>query len=439
MFGAQLSEVTAAHVLGLVANAVQEDFDLDFKAQMYGNSDAEKRDLAADVAAMANSAGGVMVLGVEENQHAQASAAPGIAISDEVERRILQVTAGISPAPPVAVRRIPRDDATPGHGFVLIIVPRSLAAPHAVSVNATSLRYPVRHGTTTRYLTAPEVAAAYRQRLLSAAEQPRRAAEAETQAQDFLADEGLWIQVSVTPELAGNLRIDTATLRQVQRELTGRPTSVFSNYSSSPNLRTGHRRLIISGDMHSGPPFKNDVTQLHSDGTGTTAQALWDLNRRATPDQEGEPAQYLVSDEAIIECVISGVLLLTEHARDRAQAAGQALIRVQLLNRTGRSFALGSTRAYGFPEALGGSFAVNELPVAETLADLDDIGSSTVELLVAVHAVLTDVVQSFGVVELAQISDDGRIRRPYWNSQRMPYVQRWAETNKAEITSDQLT
>ncbi|MDQ6848458.1 MAG: ATP-binding protein, partial [Actinomycetota bacterium] len=164
-FGAALSDVTAQHVLELVAGAVHEDFDLDFKAQMYGNGDAEKRDLAADVAAMANSAGGVIVLGVEENEHAQAVAAPGIAISDEVERRIFQVTAGISPVPPIAVRRIPLDASDSGRGFVLVIVPRSLSAPHAVVVNATSLRYPVRHGTTTRYLTAPEVSAAYRQRL----------------------------------------------------------------------------------------------------------------------------------------------------------------------------------------------------------------------------------------------------------------------------------
>ena len=112
MFGDQLSDVTAGACAGAVANAVQEDFDLDFKAQMYGNGDAEKRDLAADVAAMANSAGGVIVLGVEENEHAQASAAPGIAISDEVERRILQVYRRDQPG---AAGRRPPDRARRRH------------------------------------------------------------------------------------------------------------------------------------------------------------------------------------------------------------------------------------------------------------------------------------------------------------------------------------
>lgn len=365
-----------------------------------------------------------------------------IAISDEVERRILQVTAGISPAPPVAVRRLPLEASNPGHGFVLIIVPRSLSAPHAVVVNATSLRYPVRHGTTTRYLTAPEVALAYRQRLLTEAEQPRRAAEAETQGQEFLADGELWLQVSVTPELAGNLRIDTASLRKTQRELSGRPSSVFSNYSTSPNLRTGHRRFIVSGDMHSGPPFKHDVAQLHSDGAGTWAQVLWDLDQRnanaSDAERTGELPTYLVSDEAIVEAAISGALLLAEHARDRAQAAGQGLVRVQLINRTGRTFAFGHTRGHGFPTAWSGSFAVTDLPIAEAHADLDDIASNTADLLIALHPVLTDLVQSFGVAELAQLTDDGRIRTPYWNHQRLPYVKRWAETQGVELTDEQL-
>jgi hypothetical protein len=52
-----------------------------------------------------------------------------------VERRILQVSAGISPAPAGAVRRTASEDGNPGHGFVLILVPRSLAGPHAVVVN----------------------------------------------------------------------------------------------------------------------------------------------------------------------------------------------------------------------------------------------------------------------------------------------------------------
>jgi hypothetical protein len=82
-FGATLDAIDASHVRGLVSGAVREDFNLDFKQQMYGTSDADRRDLASDVAAMANSSGGVIVIGVAEDEHAQAAAAPGIAITDD--------------------------------------------------------------------------------------------------------------------------------------------------------------------------------------------------------------------------------------------------------------------------------------------------------------------------------------------------------------------
>jgi len=42
----------------LISNQVAESFDLDFKSEMYGTSDKDKRDAATDVAALANTAGG---------------------------------------------------------------------------------------------------------------------------------------------------------------------------------------------------------------------------------------------------------------------------------------------------------------------------------------------------------------------------------------------
>jgi len=55
MFGAAIDEVTASHIQSLVENGITESFDLDFKEALYGRSDSEKRDLAGDVAALANS------------------------------------------------------------------------------------------------------------------------------------------------------------------------------------------------------------------------------------------------------------------------------------------------------------------------------------------------------------------------------------------------
>ena len=104
------------------------------------------------------------MIGVDEDEHACAAAAPGVPIGDDERNHILQVvTSSVSPVPDFDVRMIADNDAT-DRGFILIAVQRTTAAPHAVALQ-TNLRYPRREGTITRYLREAEVADAYRQRL----------------------------------------------------------------------------------------------------------------------------------------------------------------------------------------------------------------------------------------------------------------------------------
>ncbi len=86
----------------------------------------------------------------------------------------------------------------------MIAVPRSPAAPHAVLVNE-ALRYPRRNGATTRYLSEPEVAAAYRERLAGARRQSTRISEVQREALERLNPEGLpWVVVTLVPDLPGD-------------------------------------------------------------------------------------------------------------------------------------------------------------------------------------------------------------------------------------------
>lgn len=75
LFGTTVDGLTAEHIESLVENAVMEEFDLDFKRDLYERTDQKRRDLAGDVAAMANSAGGVIILGVDDDD-GRANAAP---------------------------------------------------------------------------------------------------------------------------------------------------------------------------------------------------------------------------------------------------------------------------------------------------------------------------------------------------------------------------
>jgi hypothetical protein len=147
VFGTPISKVSYADVAALAASkSVPEDYDLDFKRDLYGHGDSERRKLAGDVAAMANTAGGVILLGVDEDDQARGINTPGVALSDDGHNRMHKIVASeVAPLPSIDI--IPLEDAAagPGTGVYLIVVPRSPGGPHGVRINE-GYRYPRRHG-----------------------------------------------------------------------------------------------------------------------------------------------------------------------------------------------------------------------------------------------------------------------------------------------------
>src|SRR4051812_6417376 len=92
VLGARFDANTEEHLEAVVASQVREDGDLDFKAQPYGKSDSERRELAADVAAMANDRGGVIVIGVRDEDDVAVELVP-VELEDGEEGRLRQTAA----------------------------------------------------------------------------------------------------------------------------------------------------------------------------------------------------------------------------------------------------------------------------------------------------------------------------------------------------------
>ncbi len=207
LLGGSVDRLSHALVAGLVSCRVGESFDLDFKAALYGRTDQDKRSLAGDVAALANTAGGIIILGIGEDDQAQAATAPGVAISDDEVCRMRQVIASlVAPMPEIDILPVP---VIPGgdHGFLIVAVLPSPSRPHAVLVNE-GMRFPVRNGAAIRYLSEPEVASAYRDRVARARSQNKRAAVVEKQLSSRLVaaiENHYWVLVSLVPDVAGDL------------------------------------------------------------------------------------------------------------------------------------------------------------------------------------------------------------------------------------------
>ena len=80
--GVPLDSVTEAHLRALVSAGVAEGREIEFKLELPGGSDADKKEFLADVCSFANAGGGDILYGVKEACAALAVAvSPGRALS----------------------------------------------------------------------------------------------------------------------------------------------------------------------------------------------------------------------------------------------------------------------------------------------------------------------------------------------------------------------
>jgi len=132
-------------VLALVSNQIPEGRMLEYKEQLPGDSDGERKEFLVDVSSFANAAGGDILYGVPElrDQDRKATGTPASAIgladinADQVIGRLENMARdGIAP-------RISGIRMKPILGFskgpvILIRIPKSWAAPHMVTLKSDS-------------------------------------------------------------------------------------------------------------------------------------------------------------------------------------------------------------------------------------------------------------------------------------------------------------
>jgi hypothetical protein len=348
-------------------------------------------------------------------------------LSDSDERRLRQIVGSqVVPMPVIDVLRI-QDPARLGHGLVLIAVPRSPLAPHAVLVNE-GLRYPKRNGATTRYLSEPEVADAYRARFASAHRQADRAGEIEADAVKRLAttDDQAWVVVSLVPDLPGNLVIDQTTLRSARTELMGARPLILPTTLQWTRVSIGRRRLLADGSLDNSRLARYVSLDIYDDGAGVfSAFVLMPSQSGGGRDTEG-PEARLINDASVVNGILSGLRLLARHARDRTGAGGNALIRVQLYPvGVQQPLQLGQHRG-GFVDSLGTRIMTEAAAPTERAASLDGLAAGGSDLASAAYLLASDLFQEFGWAEAAQLTRDVGVRLRYWSREWRPHVEQWA-------------
>lgn len=158
-----LLATTQADIQRLIADRVQEGPHLDFKRDLPVAWDSSaKHELLADVTSFANSGGGDIVYGVDENEAAVASTIcpQTFASVDQEVRRLQDFILNLAEPrlPGVQVHAVPVSEGGKA-GYILVVrVPQSWAAPHRVKTNQHLY---VREGLRKRPLDVPELRALF--------------------------------------------------------------------------------------------------------------------------------------------------------------------------------------------------------------------------------------------------------------------------------------
>ncbi|WP_345529458.1 ATP-binding protein [Nocardioides endophyticus] len=434
LFGTTLATLTADHIALLVDSAVGEEFDLDFKGSLYGRSDADRRALASDVAALANTAGGMLIVGVQEDSRARASSAPGVVLSDGEASRMRQIVASlVAPLPAFDISLIPKNDDEQT-GFFVVCVPPSPSAPHAVLIN-DGLRFPKRNGSTTRYLSEPEVAFAYRSRFSSAGQQQDRRCEVESQALTRLRRDRPWVVVTLVPDVAGDLALTTESVHRFRESILNQEAwSVTPMSVRFQRADVGWRRLRADGstseDASRAQSSRWVSIELHADGCGSYALQVPDLRERSQSVPEIRHEATLINDESLVAAVLTGLTRLGRHAEDAA-ASGGCIVGTRVLSEDLKSgVAIGHVRR-GFAQ----SRSTNVVPSIAAIgaAALDDLANPGPDLVRLAARMCDELAQGAGIPELGQLSTEGEVRHRYWSHQAWPMVEAWAASHAIPV------
>lgn len=294
-----------------VETGIQESGDLDWKRQLPPTSNLLASDFPKDIAAMANSGGGIIVYGVEESEKAATSRRDVGELTEGHERSLRQVAVSAI-SPPVFGLEIHRlgDQA---NRAVVIVVPASTEGPHLI-YNKEYFGAPVRNDSDTVWLKERQIEAMYRARF----EERRHATEA---LDNLYAEasagrpthERAWVIMVACPRIprVGSRPTEIQArelLRKAARDARGHAPGGIHPLENVDvdNPRPGLRRWVaVNTATGERSRWKEAWATIHHDGSVTLAAAVGGFPARGPGDFAGSEV-----DSGAIECAVADFLLL---------------------------------------------------------------------------------------------------------------------------------
>ncbi|WP_431998581.1 AlbA family DNA-binding domain-containing protein [Streptomyces fungicidicus] len=411
--GRHPDDLTEDDLQRAVDSQIPESVDLDWKKDFYPGTEAGKKELAKDVSAMANTAGGMVVIGVHDgNQDYAHHLDPVDPVPGRGEEWIRSVLANwIQPVVPNVGVRVVRSAVKEGKIYWVLTVPPSPQAPHAVAApgNDYHFRVHVRHGTTTRTLAESEIAQRYRDRFQAAFDDIDRLHQVSDAGFGYLsgylnstAHGGSppatyypgWVSLTAVPAVRGTYPLTTQADRNAAFDRFAKLAGEGVTTHAQPErpVLVGRRQVRFEG-IPSG--------QLHQDGSFYAA-----LTMHLQGDQFDSDGPKRLSQRALELDLVTLVQAAAAWAAETG-AAGDLMLSAALHRFDGND---GPVRLVVSESAFqhGPLMPLPATP-AQTTADLDAIVTDKREAVVAACALVSDLLADMGAHQPHVLTPEGDI------------------------------
>jgi len=433
LLGADIEDLTEAHLQGLIGQP--ETDDLEVKAEVYGRGDSAKRELCADMTALANARGGLLLIGASESDDVVDELTP--VETDGQEIWIRQVLAsGIVPPLPVLSRTIPASSAD-GTGYIAVAVAASVDAPHAAILN-DDFRYVVRDGPRKRPMREPEVADQHRRRVVAVSARNERLADVHDSIVAHVEPSAspTWLVLASVPDSPGRFDISSRTRDETRDWIRAlRPLLPIPNALSSLDgsyVSTGFRRVILGdSSMFNGEAPGYGIAEFHTDGSVGVAIAMG--GKRPHPQSDDEAISI---PDIVVPFYVIAELVLAGRWAERVGAGGQINVSGVLRN---REAAVLVQNRRGFLDRLHGTRSLTGMtPTSTHTFGAEDLCSPGPGLVASAALISNDIFNSFGAGQCLHLAPSGAIRQSYVDNDYRRPVSEWAERNGVELSAETI-
>jgi len=316
--GAQPGQITSEMLDELIAQGVEEDDDLDFKKTPPEQRALAQSDVPKDIAAFANSGGGVLVYGMAEEGRKATERVDVGEISEAYERTLRSVAVSHIHPPVFGIDVV--NVGAEGQRALVVVVPASLDGPHLIYKN-DYFGAPIRNHADTVWMRERQIEQMYRARFDARGRADRAIDDLyEETAAGRDTEERAWLVAVAVPQLPRlGLRPERETIKTVVKATVDASWSIMENKWVHPfesvdhlNPHRGMRRWLLRNTTSERMRWCEAWMSVLDDGSVTLAMAVGGYPE---PNSGGEHVRgNEVYGKTIEACVLELMLLFTNAA-----------------------------------------------------------------------------------------------------------------------------